>query len=94
MVHEEHATIALPEGVYEVVRQREYDPAVHGRRVQEGGGLTTCSIIQWPRWSELRAAAPGRSTGGRRRTVELSDTFRTDSGGIHAKEPGGIPLVS
>ena len=32
VVHEEHATITLPEGVYEVVRQREYDPAVHGRR--------------------------------------------------------------
>lgn len=25
--HEEHATIALPKGVYEVIQQREYTPA-------------------------------------------------------------------
>lgn len=26
VVHEEHATIALPPGEYKVIRQREYDP--------------------------------------------------------------------
>ena len=27
LVHEEHGEIELPEGIYQIVRQREYDPA-------------------------------------------------------------------
>lgn len=35
LVHEEHATIPLPAGLYEVVRQREYDPELESRQVQD-----------------------------------------------------------
>jgi hypothetical protein len=28
LVHEEHATVPLPQGIYRVVRQREYSPQV------------------------------------------------------------------
>lgn len=33
VVHEEHSPIELPAGLYRVVHQREYDPAVHERPV-------------------------------------------------------------
>jgi hypothetical protein len=33
LVHEEHATIALPEGVYQVIQQREYVPEAPPRDV-------------------------------------------------------------
>jgi hypothetical protein len=33
LVHEEHATIALPEGVYKVIQQREYVPEAPPRDV-------------------------------------------------------------
>lgn len=36
LVHEEHSTVPVPAGRYEVRIQREYDPPVHGsRRVED-----------------------------------------------------------
>jgi hypothetical protein len=35
LVHEEHATIALPEGVYKVIQQREYVPEAAPRDVAD-----------------------------------------------------------
>lgn len=36
LVHEEHSTVRVPEGRYEVRIQCEYDPTVHGaRRVED-----------------------------------------------------------
>ncbi len=35
LVHEEHATIALPEGVYKVIQQREYVPEAPPREVAD-----------------------------------------------------------
>lgn len=35
VVHEEHDTITLDPGRYEVIRQREYDPVMYQRRVAD-----------------------------------------------------------
>ncbi|MGW3418219.1 hypothetical protein [Streptomyces phaeochromogenes] len=35
LVHEEHGTITLPGGVYQVIRQREYDPDLHAVFVED-----------------------------------------------------------
>ncbi|MGW3291070.1 hypothetical protein ACWDR3_41195 [Streptomyces sp. NPDC001002] len=35
LVHEEHGTITLPGGVYQVIRQREFDPDIHAVFVKD-----------------------------------------------------------
>jgi hypothetical protein len=35
LVHEEHSTIQIEAGFYEVIRQREYDPKVRSRLVED-----------------------------------------------------------
>lgn len=31
--HEEHGTVTIPKGEYEIIQQREYDPELHSRQV-------------------------------------------------------------